>query len=113
MKTLNKTEKIAHLEGRDREMAIQDMLTGYRSTPHPVTNTAPYEALMNRPVRTKLDYQAREKGQESTRDSIINKEDKEYKERIKQAAENKTTKAHNVIVGDYVLLKQQKRPIIK
>lgn len=29
------------------------MLAGYRSTPHPATGVTPYEALMNRQVRTK------------------------------------------------------------
>ena len=56
MKLLNKTEKIAHLQGRNSKIAIQEMLTGFRSTPHPATGTTPYEALMNRPVRTKLDH---------------------------------------------------------
>nr|XP_006814683.1 PREDICTED: uncharacterized protein K02A2.6-like [Saccoglossus kowalevskii] len=48
MKMLNKTERIAHLQGKDCETAVQEMLTGYRSTPHPATNTTPYEALMKR-----------------------------------------------------------------
>jgi len=62
MKLLNKTEQIAHLKGRNGSTAIQEMLTGYRSTPqHPATGVAPYEALMNRQVRTKLDHQMRER----------------------------------------------------
>ena len=56
MKLLNKTEPIAHLQGRSSDMTIQEMLTGYRSSPHPATGVTPYEALMNRQVRTKLDY---------------------------------------------------------
>ena len=62
MKLLNKTEQIAHLQERSSDMAIQEMLTGYRSSPHPATGAAPYEALMNRHVRTKLDYQTTEDG---------------------------------------------------
>ena len=34
MKILNKTEQIAHLQNLDRETAVQEMLTGFRSTPH-------------------------------------------------------------------------------
>ena len=84
------------------------MLTGYRSTPHPTTGVAPYENLMNRQVRTKLDHQTRESS-ENARDAAINERDERYKEKLKQYAENRNTKAHNFIVGDHVLLKQKKR----
>ena len=42
MKLLNKTEKIAHLHGQNGNIAIQEMLTGFRSTPHPATGATPY-----------------------------------------------------------------------
>lgn len=58
MKILNKTEQKAHSQGRKSSEAIQEMLMGYRSTPHPATGYCPYEALMRRNVRTKLDSQA-------------------------------------------------------
>ena len=61
MKLLNKTEQVY----QDRKAAIQEMLTGYRSTPHPATGVTPYEALMNRQVRNKLDYRTREGNKES------------------------------------------------
>ena len=38
------------------DIAIQNMLMGYRSTPHPATGYTPYETLMRRTVRTKLDF---------------------------------------------------------
>ena len=47
MKILNKTEQIANLQRQDCEVAVQNMLTGYQSTPHPATGIAPYEAMMN------------------------------------------------------------------
>ena len=56
MKVLNKTEQIAHSEGRSSNAAIQYMLMGYRSTPHLAIGYCPYEAIMKRNVRTKLDY---------------------------------------------------------
>ena len=92
MKLLNKTEKIAHLHGRNSKIAIQEMLTGFRSTPHPATGTTPYEALMNRPVRTKLDHQRKESNHGNARDTMINRKDNEYKEKFKQNAHNKNTK---------------------
>ena len=47
MQTLNKTEQIANLQGKDRHErrnAIQDMLIAYRSTPHPATGADEQEA---------------------------------------------------------------------
>ena len=38
------TEQIAYNEGRPGCIAIQNMLMGYRSTPHPATGYSPYEA---------------------------------------------------------------------
>ena len=64
MKKLNKTE-----QGRDRTVAIQEMLMGYRSTPHPATKTAPYAAIMNRQVRTTLDHTNPKEEEEKTRDT--------------------------------------------
>ena len=57
MQVLNKTEQIAHLQGKtglDRSIAVQDMLMAYRDTPHPATGVTPYQAMTNRPVRTKI-----------------------------------------------------------
>ena len=88
-------------------MAIQEMLIGYRSTPHPATGVTPYEALMNRQVRTKLDYQTTEDNVNNIHDTIINRRDAEYKDKIKVNAQNKNTKEHNFITGDHALLKRR------
>ena len=101
-------EQSAHLQGRSSDMAIQEMLTGYRSSPHPATGVTPYEALMNRQVRTKLDYQTTEDSVNSIRDTVINRRDAEYKEKTKVNAQNKNTRKHNFITGDHVLLKRRK-----
>lgn len=108
MKMLNKTEQIAHLQSRDRTVAIQEMLMGYRSTPHPATKTTPYAALMNRQVRTTLDH-TNPKEEKTTRDRKMDEKDKEYKEKLKMQKENRNTSEHKLVLGDYVLLKQSKR----
>ena len=51
MKILNKTEQISHLQNRDRETVVLEMLIGFRSTTHPGTAVTPYEGMMNRKVR--------------------------------------------------------------
>lgn len=109
MKMLNKTEQITHLQGRDTKLAVQEMLTGYRLTPHPATGIPPYKALMNRQVSTKLDHKENNNDKMNDEKMIINKRDQEYKEKLEQNSENRNTKAHNLIIGDYVLLKQKKR----
>ena len=109
MQTLNKTEQIAHLQGKsgpDRNMAVQDMLMAYRDTPHPATGISPYQAMMNRPVRTKLDYTVPRK-ERSSRDKMMDEKDRQYKE--KTADEGGSSKEHNFVVGDHVLLRQRKR----
>ena len=105
MKLLNKTEQIAHFQGQDSNAAIQKMLIGYRSTPHPATGVTPFKALMNRQVRTKQDYQTREGNKESARNTAINDRDQEYKKKIKQNAQNKNTKEHHFTVRDHYFLK--------
>ena len=109
MKLLNKTEQRAHLENKSTKIAIQELLTGYRSTPHPATGVTPYEAMMNRHVRTKLDYMERESKTDNPRNERVNKSDNGYKMKIKGNAENKNSKSHNLTIGDHVLLEQNKR----
>jgi transposase InsO family protein len=84
MKVLNKTEQIANLQNKDSATAIQEMLIGYRSTPHPATGISPDEALMKRQVRTKLGYiQRKHNDREIT-------EEKEINERQMLQGENQT-----------------------
>ena len=79
MQLLNKTEQIAHLQGKtglDRNMAI----------------------------RTKLDHTVpRER---SEQDEMIDEKDQVYKEKMRRHGVN--IKEHNFCVGDYVLLRQKK-----
>ena len=104
MKVLNKMEQICQLQKTDQNKALQETLMGYRSTPHPATNKSPYEALMHRQVRTMIDTISKKPEEED-----MDKRDSEYKEKIKKSKENRNTKDHHFIVGDYVLLKQTKK----
>ena len=95
MRILNKTEQIAHLQNQNREISIQEMLVGYRSTPHPATGMTPYQGMMNREVRIKLDYINNTRDNNSTANEIkISERDRKYKETMKLNAENvKTTQS--------------------
>ncbi|CAC5366628.1 unnamed protein product [Mytilus coruscus] len=101
MKVLNKTEQIAKLQNKDSAIAVQEMLVGYRSTPHLATGVSPYEALMKRRVRTKLGYIPRTNDDEEiTDEKKMNERDKCYKDKIKHQAENRNTRDHNFKTGD-------------
>ena len=89
-------------------MAMQEMLIGYRSTPHPATGISPYEGMMNRTVRTRLDYESRISN-EPNKGKRINERDRLYKEKVKRNAENKNTKEHTFNVGDQVFVEQPKQ----
>ena len=108
MKLVNKTEQRAQIQKISPMMAIQGMLIGYRSTPHPATGITPYEGMMNRTVRSKLDYENRISNT-SNKEKLINERDRQYKEKMKQNVENKNTKEHTFDVGDHVLLEQPKK----
>ena len=50
MNILNKRKQIANLQRQDREVAVQNTLTGCQSTPHPATGIARYEGMINQKV---------------------------------------------------------------
>ena len=58
-------------------------------------------------MRTKLDYVEPEP-QTTEKDNIIDHRDAEYEQRMKQQREGKTSE-NNLLLGDYVLVKQPKR----
>ena len=109
MKVLNKTEQIAHSDGKTSSSAIQYMLMGSRSTPHPATGHTPYEALMKRTVRTKLDYGHFSKNRKfHNMEQEITKRDKEYKRKWNKQQRHPKCKEHHFKIGDKVLLKKKK-----
>ena len=108
MQLLNKTEQIAHIQGKDkagRRNAVQEMLMAYRDTPHPATGVSPYQAMTNRLIRTKLDYTPPVKEKPSQQDKVINERDERYKAKMDK---RKGIKKHSFFQGDYVLVKQRK-----
>ena len=59
--------------------------------------------MMNRPVRTKLDYTVPRK-ERSSRDKMMDEKDRQYK-----GEDDRCNKECNFVVGDHVLLRQRKR----
>ena len=86
------------------------MLMGYRSTPHPATGYSPYEALMKRNVRTKLDYGSFSISRKYHKmEREITKRDKQYKQKWNNQHRNPKVKKHQFKIGDRVLLKKKKQ----
>ena len=109
MQTLNKTEQIANLQGKnrlERSNAVQDMLIAYRSTPHQATGVATYDALKGMSIRTKLNCIELQRNE---KDDIIDLRDAEYKQKMKQQREGKKTRENNLLLGDHVLVKQPRK----
>ena len=84
------------------------MLIIYRSTPHPATGVALYEAPKGTPVRMKLDYIEPEP-QRDEKDDVIDRRDAEYKQKMKQQREGRNTRENNLLLGDSVLVKQLRK----
>ncbi len=112
MRLVNKTEQMSVLQGLDtaeREMAMQEMLIAYRSTPHQATGVTPYKAMQYREIRTRIDYEHPDDQVNMGVNSDIDRRDAEYKRKMKEQRENKQYQKNNLILGDYVLVKQPKR----
>ena len=58
-------------------LVIQELLTGYHSTPHPAMGVTPYEAMMDRKVRTKLDSEQPDLIAGKVKQSKVSKRDME------------------------------------
>ena len=109
MKVLNKTEQIAHSDGTSSSSAIQYMLKGYRSTPNPATGYSPFEALMRRNIRTKLDYEVPTISKDYNRMEKENTfRDKHYKMKWDKQQRHPKCEENQFKVGDKILLKKRK-----
>ena len=106
-KLMNKIAAIANENHTNFHEATYDMLQAYRSTPHPATKIAPYQLLMNRQVRTKLDHFPTEI---SPKDDIVRRNDQQYKEKAKRNHDKRhRTKEYKLKIGDAVIVKREKR----
>ncbi|XP_028405248.1 uncharacterized protein LOC114527753 [Dendronephthya gigantea] len=78
-----------------------------QSTPHPATKTAPYELLMNRRVRTKLEHFSVET---PSKDNDVRHKDKVYKEKAKKNHDKRyRVTTYQLKVGDAVIVKGEKK----
>ena len=106
-KLVNKITAIAKQANANPHEAIHDMLQAYRSSSHPATKKTPYELLMNREVRTKLDHFPRTT---HLNDQEVRANDRSYKEKCKEYHDKRhNTKEHTLRIGDAVVVKRENK----
>ena len=98
MRNLNKTLRLAKIDGKPRKEALH-----YRITPHSTTLISPSEALYNRKIRCKIPTY------EEVKDNELTKRDKLSKEKTKTYFDKRFgARVSGIKVGDFVLVKQSK-----
>ena len=81
------------------------MLQAYRATPHPATKETPYELMMNRQIRTKIENFPTST---SPRDEEIRIKDSKYKEKVRKYHDKRRqTREHKIKIGDAVIVKRE------
>ena len=102
MQTLNKTECIAALEGKDKygwqEATHDNYASGKQINTTPSNKQTPY----------KLDHTVPTAEREKM-NKMIDLRDFEYKDKMKGRRENRNTTETRLIFGDHILVRQQKR----
>ena len=92
---------------RDHHLALSELLTGYRATPHPATGVAPYDLIPNRKIRSKL-CNGRPDPTEGHPEVTLC--DANYKAKQREHDKGHLKKPHNFSIGDFVLVRQKKQP---
>jgi len=105
-RTLLKTLKVAHVEGKKYREELQKFLLAYRTTPHSITGATPAALMLGRELRTKLPELRRDKiaADEAVRDRDWNRK---QTSRL-QADDKRRASPSNITPGDTVLLKNTK-----
>ena len=83
------------------------MLQAYRSTLHPATKETPYELMMNRQIRTKIEHFPIST---SSKDKDVRIKDSKYKEQVKKYHDKRRqTREHKIKIGDAVVVKRERK----
>ena len=102
VKTVKKSVKTAHIEGKNWVKEMNAFLRNYRATPHSTTGVAPATVMFGRPMSTTLPHI--NKPQDDTQ---IRERDERMKDRMKQYADNKSyVKPSAIAPGDVVLVRE-------
>ena len=103
MKPLGKCIKIASYKRSDKEKAIHDLLTAYRTTPHPATGLSPGEMLFRRA------YPNRVVSTDSDFNNAVSKMKKDKSNRCDEINISVKRQPHQFKVGQWVYVKSKRR----
>ena len=115
VQTLEKSIRIAHLEGRNWKQELYKFLRQYRATPHSTTSVSPSEALNNRKLKTtipELPLTQCNQQQSTPQDSSasIVQRDAVHKQKMKIYADLKAhARERGINPGEVVLMRQPKK----
>ena len=120
MRTIEKSVRIAHSQGKHWKTELYRFLLDYRTTPHVTTGIAPADLLFNRQIRNRLpdSYAMIPEGKggdqdktspTTSREAVLQRDARE-KNKIKDRADIRNrAKEPQFRIGDFVLLKQSQR----
>lgn len=105
-RTLLKSMRIAHAQGKDWTGELYKALLSYRTTPHETTGVTPSKMMFGREIRSKLPEFREDNIQ---RELCARDRDAEHKQKGKDYADQRrNAKESNLQVGDRVLMQQPK-----
>lgn len=112
MATLKKTIQQAELSKRDVQVALNEVLRAYRTTPHTTTGRCPATLMLGRTVRTRIPaWEGMASGihQDSDHEELVAR-DRLKKEKMKEYADSRRKAAQSSIQeGDWVLVRQEQQ----
>jgi len=106
MKPIGKTMKIAEFEKNNKQQALNQLLSAYRSTPHPATGVPPAELLFREDYRQNIP-----KVPHNSKDTIQQAYDRDISQRLNrqhQINSSHKRKVSNFAEGDLVMIKNQR-----
>ena len=74
MRVVKKSAKVAKLENKNVEQAIQKTVTSYRATIHPATGYSPNKLMFGRQLKGKLPSVIEDKSNEDVRKEVRNRD---------------------------------------
>ena len=105
-RTMLKSMKFAHAQGKDWKIELYKSLLAYRTTPQETTGVSPSKLMIGREIRTKLPELIEEKKE---KDITVRDRDAEKKQSGKDYADHKrNAKENEIMIGDHVLMQQNK-----
>ncbi|CAB3999343.1 PREDICTED: uncharacterized protein K02A2.6-like [Paramuricea clavata] len=108
MRPLGKALKTATLEGRPWKQELNRFLLQYRTTPHCTTGVPPSELLFNRVIKGKLPVINSKKIVNRHKEARDNEKTRQERNR-EYANQRRNTRKSDLQVGDYVLVRQEKK----